>query len=304
MSTELPMGADERVEATTPEGAAEALIWWTHAPGLPGEKIGVIGGFRATSASATSEVLERAVGRLRAQHCTLAMGPMDGNTWRRYRFVTEAGSEPPFLLEPTNPPEWPVWWRAAGFGPLAEFYSAVTDDLSVRDERLDGVAARMAAAGVHIRPIDATRFEEELGRIYEVSVISFQQNYLYTPLPKEDFIAQYRAVQAKLRPELVLLAECAGRPVGYVFTIPDYAAAQRGAPVTTVVVKTLAVLPTRAHAGLGALLLSEAHVAARGLGFTRAIHALMHESNRSRNLSAHYAKIFRRYTLFMRRLTA
>jgi len=304
MSTEMPMGADARVEATTPDGAAEALVWWTHTPNLPGEKIGVIGGFHATSARATSEVLRRADEQLRAQHCTLAVGPMDGNTWRRYRFVTEAGSELPFLLEPTNPPEWPGWWREAGFGPLAEFYSAVTDDLAVRDERLDGVAARMAAAGVRIRPIDPACFEEELGRIYEVSVVSFQQNYLYTPLPREDFIAQYRAIQAKVRPELVLLAECAGQPVGYVFAIPDYAAVQRGVPVDTVVVKTLAVLPTRSHAGLGALLLSEAHVAARRLGFARAIHALMHESNRSRNLSAHYAKIFRRYTLFARRLAA
>ena len=86
MSTELPMGAEERVEATTPDGAAEGLLWWTHTPTLPGEKIGVIGGFRATSATATSAVLARAGEQLRAQRCTLAVGPMDGNTWRRYRF--------------------------------------------------------------------------------------------------------------------------------------------------------------------------------------------------------------------------
>jgi GNAT superfamily N-acetyltransferase len=107
-----------------------------------------------------------------------------------------------------------------------------------------------------------------------------------------------------LRPELVLLAEHAGRPVGYVFVVPDLLAAQRGEPVTTVIVKTLAVLPGRAYAGLGAVLLAEVHAAARRLGFRRAMHALMHETNTSRNLSAHYAATIRRYALFLRRLAS
>lgn len=300
--SELPLGADERIEQREADGAAEALLWWTRVPAIAGERLGVIGGFQATSAGATASVLARAMARLRAEGCTLAIGPMDGNTWRKYRFVTETGTEPPFLLEPANPPEWPAWWRAAGFEPLAEYYSSVTEDLATRDERLGGVAGRMAASGVMIRGFDPARFDDELARIYDVSVISFRDNYLYTPLPRDEFVAQYRAVQSKLRPELVLLAEHAGKTVGYVFAIPDYAQAQRGERITTVIVKTLAVLPGRAYAGLGALLLAQVQAAAQRLGFTRAIHALMHETNKSRNLSAHYAKTIRGYTLFARRM--
>jgi GNAT superfamily N-acetyltransferase len=300
--SELPMSADARVEAAAGEGNAEALLWWRHGPTLPGETLGIIGGFQATSAVAASDVLAHAQEALRARHCTLALGPMDGNTWRRYRFVTDAGTEPPFFLEPTNPPEWPAWWRAGGFEPLAEYYSTATRDLMTRDERLTGATARMAAAGVTIREFDSARFEEELGRIFDVSTISFQANYLYTPLPRAEFVAQYGAMRTQMRPELVLLAEQAGRPVGYVFAIPDLAEAKRGGPIRTVIVKTLAVLPGRAYAGLGALLLDAVQGAAQRLGFTRAIHALMHETNASRNLSAHYGQTIRRYTLFARRL--
>ncbi|MGH7946179.1 MAG: GNAT family N-acetyltransferase [Opitutaceae bacterium] len=299
---QLPMNADARVEASGSDGSAEALVWWRHAPRLPGETSGVIGGFKATTAAAATDVLERAGEALRAQRCTFAVGPMDGNTWRRYRFVTEAGTEPPFLLEPVNPPEWPVWWRAAGFEPLAEYHSTATRDLTSRDERVARVTARMTAAGMTIREIDPARFEEELGRIHDVSVISFQENYLYTPLPREEFIAQYGAMRSQMRPELLLLAVHAGRPVGYVFAIPDLAEAKRGEPVKTIIVKTLAVLPGRTYAGLGAVLLDAVHAAAQRLGFRRAIHALMHETNASRNLSAHYAQTIRRYTLFARRL--
>jgi GNAT superfamily N-acetyltransferase len=296
------MNADARVVSAAGDGRAEALLWWRNVPALPGETLGVIGGFQATSAETANDVLAQAATALRARHCTLAVGPMDGNTWRRYRFVTDAGTEPPFLLEPTNPPEWPAWWRTAGFEPLAEYYSTATGDLAPRDSRLNGVAARMAAAGVTLRPIDPARFEEELGRIYDVSIISFQENHLYTPLPREEFVALYRPLQGQLRPELVLLAEHAGQPVGYVFAMPDLAEAKHGESIKTIIVKTLAVLPGRAHAGLGALMLEAVHSAAQRLGYVRAIHALMHETNKSRNLSAHYALMIRRYTLFARRL--
>ena len=295
----MDMGEDLRLQ----EGGAEVSLWWTQVPPMEGERPGVIGRFSAGTGEETSALLVRACEELKAHGCTVAVGPMNGNTWRSYRLVTEAGDEPPFLLEPVNPPEWPAWWRASGFGPLAEYYSSATEDLVTRDARVDGVAARMTAAGVMVRAFRLAEFEEELERIYEVSVVSFQSNYLYTPLPKEAFLAQYRAIQARVRPELVLFAEQAGRPVGYVFAVPDYAQAARGEKVTTVIVKTLAVLPGRQHAGLGAWLLAEVHAAAREQGFARAIHALMHETNKSRNLSAHYAKTIRRYTLFAKRLT-
>jgi GNAT superfamily N-acetyltransferase len=296
------LGEDARLTEAGSEGKAQAWLWWTTVPDKIGEKLGVIGNFSAESPAAAAAVLRAAEDRLRAQGCTLAVGPMDGTTWRRYRFVTDAGTEPPFFLEPAQPPEWPEWWREAGFVPLAEYYSTATENLAQRDDRLDGVATRMRASGISIRPIDAENYEVELGRIYDVSIISFQSNFLYTPLPREAFIAQYLPLRSKMKPELVLLAEQNGRPVGYVFATPDFAQAQRGQPITNFIVKTLAVLPGRAFAGLGALLLGEVHAAAHRAGFKRGIHALMHETNTSRNLSAHYAQTIRRYTLFSKRV--
>lgn len=298
------MNAEARLTAGDTGDAAEALLWWTQVPTLPGEKLGVIGGFKASAGSGAQDVLGRACERLRAAGCTLAVGPMDGNTWRHYRLVTEPGEEPPFFLEPTNPPEWPGWWQAAGFAPLAEYYSAVTDHLLPRDSRLANIAEQVRAAGITLRPLAPARFEEELGRIYDVSVTSFHENYLYTPLPRAEFVAQYRAVHPLVRPELVRLAERDGEPVGFMFAIPDQAQARRGEPVTNVIMKTIAVRPECGGVGLGSLMFAEVHAAARALGYQRAIHALMHENNKSRRMSAHYARIIRRYTLFARRLTA
>jgi predicted N-acetyltransferase YhbS len=281
---------------------ARCSLWWTQAPTLPGQQLGIIGHFATVTAAAAQELLAAACVELRRHGLTLAVGPMDGTTWRRYRLLTERGPEPPFFLEPDNPDDWPEGFLAAGFTPLAGFFSAMNDDLTAEDPRIPRTVARLESSGVTVRALQLQDFRAELERIYAVSRESFQSNFLYTPLAEADFIGQYEPIRVHIRPELVIFAEREGEAVGFVFAIPDLAQAKRGQAVDTVILKTVAVLPGRAYAGLGNVLVANCQQAARKLGFRRVIHALMHESNNSLNLSGHYARPFRRYTLYSRSL--
>ena len=281
---------------------ARCSVWWTSVPTLVGHRLGVVGHYGAADGAAARLVLDAACAELARRGCTLAVGPMDGNTWRRYRLVVDRGSEPPFFLEPANPDTWPGHWADAGFTALAHYSSALNTDLSRRDARAPRVAERLTATGVRVRTLDLARFDAELRRIYAVSAVSFQSNYLYTPLPEAHFTAQYQRVRPAVRPDLVLIAEHEGRPVGFAFTVPDLLERQRGAPARTVIVKTVATLPERRYAGLGGLMVDLTHEAARAAGFTRAVHALMHEANSSRRTSDRTGAPMRRYALFARPL--
>jgi GNAT superfamily N-acetyltransferase len=291
---------DAHWTASNPDGAivARCSLWWTDVPSLPGHRLGVIGHYDATDTGAAVKLLECATDELRVRHCTLAVGPMDGNTWRRYRLVTTPGVEPPFFMEPTNPIDWVRQFEQAGFGPLATYESALNTDLARRDERADSAWTRFAERGITIRQIDSGRYDAEMRTIYRMSCVAFTKNHLYTPIAEDAFVAMYRPILPHLRPELTLMAESDGRLIGYSFTVPNLAEAQRGNPIRTVIVKTVAVLPERTGMGLGAVLIDRSQKIAHDLGYTRAIHALMHESNRSRNISRHTASVFRRYTLF------
>lgn len=278
---------------------AYALLWWKQTPPFENHRLGAIGHYAAVDAPSGRALLDTACRRLAENGCTLAVGPMDGNTWRRYRWLTERGTEPTFLMEPDNPDAYPAQWLEAGFAPMATYFSALNDNLAYEDAQVVRGGERLVKTGVTIRALDPARFDEELRRIYAISLRAFPGNFLYTPLPEENFLAQYTSVRERIRPELVLIAEHAGEPVGYVFAIPDWA---RGPATDTAIVKTVACLPGRACAGLGTWLVARAQIAARELGFRRVIHALMHESNNSLNLSARYARPFRRYTLYSRAL--
>ncbi len=293
---------DARLIAVDTEGRiATAALWWSDVPPMEGHKVGTIGGFDAPSAEATRKILDAAEQRLREEGCTIAIGPMNGNTWRKHRFVIESGGRGPFLLEPRNNPDFPLWWRVTGYRELSRYSSSLMplDGSSVVSPALK---ERLERSGVVIRPLHADRYDEELRAIYTISLRSFANNFLYTPLEEEGFLGAYRKVQSRVDPDFVRIAEKDGVACGFVFAIADLEAAARGEKLA-LVVKTLAVDPDSRSAGLGSLLVDEVHRLGREKGFTEAIHALQHESNTSLKITGrHHGTPIRRYTLFSKLL--
>ena len=275
---------------------ARASCWWTGTPVLPGQRVGVVGHFAAEDGDSARVVLDAASACLASAGCTCCVGPMDGNTWRSYRLVTDPGTAPPFFLEPTNPPSWPDHFMRAGFDVLATYSSASAPSLAEADPRVAQAQARVAAEGVGIRSLRLEEADAELRRIFALSLHSFSRNFLYTPITEDEFLEQNRRILPFIIPELVLLAEQAGRLVGFLFAVPDVLQT----PPKAVVIKTVAVSPDLGRIGLGGLLVATAHDRAHRLGFRRVIHALMHDQNVSRNISQRYAETMRRYAVFVR----
>lgn len=283
------LARDEPDEHLALGDEASCSLWW---------KNGAIGHFQARDAGSGAELLTAASARLAAHGCARAVGPMDGSTWRSYRLVTERGTEPPFFLEPDTPAHWQACFSRAGFGPIARYCSSVQEDVALSDARLDGVAARAAAAGIRIRCFDPGRAEHELGAMHALAEEAFRDAFLHSPISREKFVAQYRRLLPAVRPELVTLAERDGELVAFLFGVPDALDPQG----RRAILKTVAARRGRGYAGLAHLLAARSAAAARAMGYTRAILALMHENKVSFNWSARSARVIRRYALMGRTL--
>ena len=283
---------------------ARCSVWWRDVPAHPTERLGIIGHYAANNDAAAAAVLEHALTVLGEHGCTYAVGPMDGSTFRAYRLVTaqavDGPARPPYFLEPETPPAWVGHFTQAGFAPVAHYVSSLAPLRP--DERLPGLRQQVAQAGIVLRPIDLTNLESELHRLYPVVTASFQHNFLYSPVEEGEFLAQYAAARSFTRQELVWIAEQEGNAIGFVFAYPDLAQQQRGEPIDTIVIKTLAVTPDMGGLGLGSLLTAEVQQAALELGYTQAIHALMISDNRSRRISEHYSRVMRKYALYGRQV--
>lgn len=271
--------------------------------GAPG-RTGLVGWYETTMDAAVGiAVLRAAVERLAEGGAVRVLGPINGSTWGRYRLALPpepwgTPTEPTFLSEPTNLPDYPRDFRQAGFGVAAEYESAIIEDLATPDAKRDQLAERIRARGVVIRPLDAARFDEELRALYELSVTAFAENLYYSPIGFDEFRARYQPLRPLLDPELVRLAEDAdGRLLGFVFAFPDLLTVRDGRP-TRAVLKTLATAPAARGLGLGTFLTDEVRRLAHEKGYASVIHALMQTDNASVSISRHTARVFRRYALY------
>lgn len=285
---------------------AEALLAWdggtllgrlslSLAPGLKGldRSAGLLGHYEASGPEAGVALLRQGCARLAELGAALAVGPMNGSTWRRYRLSLPGPAA--FPGEPENQPRYAADFEAAGFRAL-ERYESRSADLNGPG----GGAQLPEAVRRHwdgrSRPLDLGRFEAELALIYALSIQAFDSAVLYTPIGKEAFLAQYRPLKTLYDPDLVRLVEDGhGALRGYMVS---YAHQGR------VILKTLACRPDSRGRGLGPWLICEAERIGRAKGCSQAIHALMHQDNRSASISRRWTQAWRSYVLFARDLQA
>lgn len=281
---------------------ARCSVWWRDSAQVNGTRTGTIGHYAATDEAFGQTLLEHACRELKNRGCELAVGPMDGNTWRRYRFVTERGSAKPFFLEPDNPDEWPIHFSRCGFTPLAHYVSEINPKMAVRQPELGALRQKITNAGITIGSLDTTDPDADLDGIYDVVGESFKDAFMYTNLDRQSYRQMYVPLLKGVDSRLMLVARQRGEVVGFVFAPPDMLQRTYQEKIDAIVIKTIAIRPRKELSGLGRVLIVDMLKNALEMGFTTAISALMHTDNRSQKISSDCAGPMRRYSLFVKEL--
>ncbi|SDF87542.1 hypothetical protein SAMN04487996_11366 [Dyadobacter soli] len=227
------------------------------------------------------------------------IGPMNGSTWEGYRFLAD-NANPLFFTEPAHHLYYNTQFKAAGFGPIAQYYSNIDSGLEPDNPEILARERELLAAGVTIRPIDLANFETEIGRVFDFNLLAFSTNFLYTPIGREAFMKKYLQTKAYINPELTLLAEDAeGNLIGYFFCIHDF----YNTKSKCLIVKTLARHPDPQWRGLGHVVGNVIYRKAVELGYTSAIHSFIYEQGTSTKLSTNFSGTnYRNYVLYGKHL--
>jgi hypothetical protein len=272
------------------QGPGARLRLYRHGPLWEGAACATIGDLACDGAGAGAALLRETCASLRAEGVARVIGPMAGSTWGAYRLVTHSDGSPAFLMEPQSGPDDRAAFAQAGFTEIAQYFSA-------RVALADVPPAPAVPEGVTLHIWDGTDPEARFSEVHDLSCQSFAGNAFYTPLSRAAFLAQYMPFVPVLRPEFLIFARDAqGALLGYLFGLPNYA---EGAQPGSVILKTYA---SRVP-GVGGALAGRFHDTARSMGFSHAIHALIHADNRSAARSRlNRAQVFRRYALLGRRL--
>jgi hypothetical protein len=271
-------------------GTASCRIF-REAPSWDGRRTAAIGQFCCASAEDGAALLTCASELLRGEGFTAVVGPMDGDTWHRYRLVVETDGSPPFVMEPTSGPHDLAAFQSAGFEPISLYASA-------RATLAPGIESEppFAIDGVRVEAWNGVDAQALIGRLFDLSSAGFSRNAFFKPIDRSEFFKLYEPLIPAVDPRLVLFALESAKLVGFLFAFPNGRIECRP---DAVVLKTYASM----RRGVGRLLGDTFLRTARHLGFSAMIHALMHVDNVSRQRSAlHGGTIFRRYALMGRRL--
>jgi len=248
---------------------------------LPGIKhkdlvIGYIGNLSASSHCTADEriaFLVAAKERLFALGAQKVIGPINGDTWHRYRLPLTDDSQLTFL-EPSYPHFVAADFIAAGMNVTATYHSSFIEDLGVALAQVKKQPPIEIAADLRIRNLDLSDFDNEMGLLYSFSQNAFKSNYLYSDIDLPSFNGLYQPLKGMLKEDLVLIAESSksNEILGVVLAVPD------AKNKSMIIVKTLA-RNTFAPRGTGRFLFHTVLERALALGYSSALCALIKDNN-------------------------
>lgn len=258
-------------------------------------EVGAVGFFEANSEATAEGLLKVAQDWLRSKGMKKAVGPMMLNTWFPYRFRLD-DHDLNFRWEPTNPIQYPDYFAKAGFSQAEVYHSPAADNLAAYVEATFPAVKALEAKGFTFRPFDGANFlNNEIPKLYDLTLATFKNNFLYEPISLEFFRELYVPFAAKLDYSFSYFCVAPdGREVGFFFSFPDQG---------YLVFKTIGVHPD--YQGLGLSTAMSAKCAVRGVetGLTKFVTGLVKDGNRSESYTKKNPALWsHRYALFEKAL--
>ena len=160
----------------------------------------------------------------RAGHTTI-LGPAQFSTNDEVGLLIDGFQDSPRILMTYNPPRYQGYLEAAGYRTAMNLWAyslAIADFVRNRPEKLERVAAKVLDRGkLHVRPLNMKRFDHEVEFVKKIYNTSWERNWGFVPMTDAEFERMAEQMKPLLDPELVIVVECEGEPVGFGLTLPD-----------------------------------------------------------------------------------
>lgn len=150
------------------------------------------------------------------------IGPMSLSTNHECGLLVEGFDSAPYVMMPYNPPYYADLLEACGLTKAKDLYAFERSAKVPPPERFIRVADKIRAhEGITVRPIDLKDFDAEVTRIKAVYNAAWEKNWGFVPMTDAEFDKLAKDLKQILAPNLALIAEARGEPIGFALTVPD-----------------------------------------------------------------------------------
>jgi GNAT superfamily N-acetyltransferase len=175
--------------------------------------------------AAATALFDAAKEWLHGQGMQTIRGPVNPSLNYECGLLIEGFDTPPFFMMTHNKPYYAGLVEANGFGKIEDLFAfwGKLSMLSSLDSKLgvmvEGVKERF---GVKVRPLDRSRFDEEVRMFLDIYNSSLGGTWGFVPLSPAEVKHMAASLKHLIVPELALVAEVDGKPIGSVFCLLDY----------------------------------------------------------------------------------
>ncbi len=193
-----------------------------------GENVAHFGVFELINdAAAAAALLQTACEWAKARGVDKIIGPMNLSTNDECGMLLEGYDSPPVILIPYNPPYYHEFMAANGFVKAMDLYSwDVPLEPLVKGNAMPERVYRVVNAlrektNLTLRPLNMKDLDNEIIRLKKVYNSAWEKNWGFVPLTDDELDHLINSLVPIIDPEIVLIAEKDGEPVGFTLSAPD-----------------------------------------------------------------------------------
>ncbi len=203
-------------------GRIAALIDYKHIE-FHQEKVGFFGFFESIEDEDVAlALLKTAQDWVQKEGMPFFRGPLNPSQNEECGLLIDAFDSPPLIMMTYNPPYYPRFFEKFGLKKAMDLYAYKIDGRNPPPEKLVRVAKLVKKKErLTVRPVDMKNYWAETEKIWEVYNQAWSKNWGFVPFNQEVFKHLAKNLKQAIVPELALIAEIDGKPVGFSVSLPD-----------------------------------------------------------------------------------
>ncbi|MGY6629828.1 MAG: N-acetyltransferase [Wenzhouxiangella sp.] len=186
-----------------------------------GQRIGYFGQFECVDDQAVADALLTEARRwLVEAGCDQMQGPFDLNVNQQCGLLVDGFDSPPMLLMNHAPPRYARHLERHGLSQAMKLYAYRVPPDFEAPAAMSRLLAR-SARRIRFRPMEFSRFDQEVDLIRELFNDAWARNWGFSPLTPEVFARSGRDLKQILKPAHSCIAEFDGQPAGFIVALPN-----------------------------------------------------------------------------------
>jgi len=150
-------------------------------------------------------------------------GPMNLSMNDECAFLLEGFDSPPMIMMTYNPRYYLDLMEKCGLVKAKDLYAFYMDATEHMVKRIQGIVNEIKKkTGVSLRSLNMKKIDEEVEKIKYVYNNGWEKNWGFVPWTENEMDHMAKKLKTFSDPDIVVIAEFKGKPVGFAFALPNY----------------------------------------------------------------------------------